>query len=37
MSNLLQNLSEIPEWLIAAIIIGIVVVAVVILSLAKWE
>lgn len=37
MTGLLQTLSQIPEWLIAAIIIGIVIIAAVILSLARWE
>jgi hypothetical protein len=37
MTSLLQKLSEMPEWLIAAIIIVVVVAAAVVLSLARWE
>jgi len=37
MEGFLQKISEMPEWLIAAIIIVIVIGAAVILSLARWE
>jgi hypothetical protein len=37
MTDLLQKLSEMPEWLIAAIIIAMVVIVAVVLSLARWE
>jgi hypothetical protein len=37
MTDLLQKIGEMPEWLIASIIIGIVVIVAVVLSLARWE